>query len=294
MLDPRRLLTFRAVAREGSFSRAAEALALSQPAVSQQVSALEQQLGAELLVRGRGGTVPTRAGALLLEHANAVAARLDLAGTQIEALVAKTAHTLRLGAFPSAIVSIVPSALAAVRAAAPELEITVEEGTQDALAARVQSGDLHLAACFQDADRPRREYDGLRRTDLAEEPMLGLLAADHPLAAKPSIHLRDLADEQWSAPSRDGLVANACRAAGFEPRIVIITRDPLAAAALAAAGVCVSIVPQLSAAINPSGIVTPKLSGPAPRRSIYALLPESGAHPQAALLVDALRAAATV
>jgi len=294
MLDPRRLLTFRAVAHEESFSRAAETLSLSQPAVSQQVSALEKELGTELLVRGRSGTVPTHAGALLLEHADALAARLDLAGSQMEALVAKTARTLRLGAFPSAIVSIVPSALAAVRSAAPELEITVEEDTQDELAAGVQWGDLHLSVCFQDADRPRREYDGLRRIDLAEEPMLALVAADHPLATKPSIHLRELEDELWSAPSRKGLVANACRAAGFEPRIVIVTRDPLAAAALAAAHVCVTIVPQLSTTMGLAGTATPKLRGPAPRRSIYALLPESGAHPQAALLVDALRDAATV
>lgn len=294
MLDPRRLLTFRAVATEGSFSRAAEVLALSQPAVSQQVAALEKELGTELLIRGRSGTVTTDAGALLLEHADALAARLDLATTQMDALLEKKARTLRLGAFPSAIVSIVPTALAAVHATAPELEITVEEDTQDGLAEGVQWGDLHLALCFQDADRPRREYDGLRRIDLAEEPMLALVASDHPLAGKPSIHLRDLADEPWSAPSRKGLVANACRAAGFEPRIVIITRDPLAAAALAAAHVCVTIVPQLSASMGLPGVATPKLRGPAPRRSIYALLPESGAHPRAAQLVDALRDAAAV
>src|ERR687888_1395763 len=74
MLDPRRLLTFREVARQGSFSRAADALALSQPAVSQQVGALERQLGATLLVRGRAGTVVTPAGELLLAHADALAA----------------------------------------------------------------------------------------------------------------------------------------------------------------------------------------------------------------------------
>jgi DNA-binding transcriptional LysR family regulator len=293
MLDPRRLLTFRAVAREGSFSRAAEALALSQPAVSQQVSALEKQLGTELLVRGRGGTVPTRAGALLLEHADALAARLDLAGTQIDALVAKTARTLRLGAFPSAIASIVPSALAAVRAAAPELEIAVEEGTQAGLVAGVQSGDLHVAACFQDAAIPRREHDGLRRVELAEEPMLAMLGADHRLAAKPAIHLRELAGEPWSAPSRDGLVANACRAAGFEPELVILTRDPLAGAALAAAGVCITIVPELTGRLGLPGVATPALRGQAPRRSLYALLPDSGAHPQADLVVGALRSAAS-
>ena len=68
MLEPRRLLTFREVARRGSFSRAAEALNLSQPAVSQQVTALETQLGTRLLERGRGGAVTTQAGALLYRY----------------------------------------------------------------------------------------------------------------------------------------------------------------------------------------------------------------------------------
>src|SRR3954469_7044136 len=100
MLDPRRLLTFREVARRGSFSRAAEALALSQPAVSYQVRSLERELGTALLVRGRAGTVPTPAGELLLAHAEAVAARLALADTQMDALVAGERSALALGAFP--------------------------------------------------------------------------------------------------------------------------------------------------------------------------------------------------
>ena len=111
MLDARRLLTFRAVAHHGSFSRAAEALALSQPAVSQQVAALERELGAGLLVRGRGGALPTDAGRLLLHHADAVAARLDLADVQMGALVAGVRRTLRLGAFPSALAGVVPEAV---------------------------------------------------------------------------------------------------------------------------------------------------------------------------------------
>ena len=79
MIDPRRVLTFREVARLGSFSRAAEALSLTQPAVSQQIAALERQAGARLLERGPGGLTLTPAGALLLEHADVVADRLDLA-----------------------------------------------------------------------------------------------------------------------------------------------------------------------------------------------------------------------
>src|SRR3954453_18957761 len=106
MLDPRRLLTFREVARQGSFSRAAEVLALTQPAVSQQVGALEKELGATLLTRGRGGTTVTPAGELLLAPAEAVAARLELADVQMEEMAAEARTSLRLGAFPSALATI--------------------------------------------------------------------------------------------------------------------------------------------------------------------------------------------
>src|SRR3954467_12764860 len=125
MLDPRRLLTFRAVAREGSFSRAATALHRSQPAVSHQVAALERELGTALLVRGRAGATPTPAGALLLAHADALAARLELAGTQMDALVARGRRTLRLGAFPTALATIVPAAAAALRAGEPDVDVAV-------------------------------------------------------------------------------------------------------------------------------------------------------------------------
>ncbi|MEN3283740.1 MAG: hypothetical protein V7607_4880 [Solirubrobacteraceae bacterium] len=291
MLDPRRLLTFREVARQGSFSRAAQALALSQPAVSQQVGALERELGARLLVRGRAGTVVTPAGELLLAHADALASRLELADAQMDELTASERATLRVGAFPSALATIVPAAIVALRAREPDLDVAVEEGTVDELEAAVQSGSLHVAVCWQDARSDRREREGLRRTDLAEEPMVAVLAADHRLAAKRRIALRDLADEPWMAPEADGLFVEACRAAGFEPRVAILTRDPLAARAIAAAGLAVSLTPQLLASLDLPGIVTRPLRGIAPRRALYALSPAQGAHPLAGELVGELAAA---
>jgi DNA-binding transcriptional LysR family regulator len=84
----------------------------------------------------------------------------------------------------------------------------------------------------------------------------------------------------------------ACRAAGFEPRIVIVTRDPLAARAIAAAGLAVSLTPRLLAALPLPAIVTLPLREPAPRRQLYAVLPPAGAHPLAGALVEALQAAA--
>src|SRR4051812_50083147 len=119
MLDPRRLLTFRAVARHGSFSRAADALARSQPAVSHQVGALERELGTTLLVRGRAGAVLTSAGELLLTHADALAARLALADTQMDAIVAGGGPTLPGGGVPGAPAADVPAGGAPPRARRP-------------------------------------------------------------------------------------------------------------------------------------------------------------------------------
>src|ERR687890_2165703 len=119
MVDPRRVLTFREVARHGSFSRAAEALSLTQPAVPQQVAALERQLGAQLLERGPGGLSLTPAGELLLEHADVVADRLYLAAGQLAELAGHAARELRIGAFPSALATRVPAALARLTEAHP-------------------------------------------------------------------------------------------------------------------------------------------------------------------------------
>jgi DNA-binding transcriptional LysR family regulator len=288
MLDPRRLLTFREVATQGSFSRAAEALALSQPAVSQQVGALERELGTELLVRGRAGAVPTPAGELLLQHADALADRLDLVDEQMGAVVEGERRTLRLGAFPSAIATIVPDAIVAVTAERPELQIDLREATLAELPVEVQAGRLHMAVCFQDASTERREPEGLRRIDLAEEPMVAMVGVNPRLAGRKEIDLAELADDPWDAPSRDGIVVNACRAAGFEPRLVLLARDPLASRAIAAAGLAVTLTPSLTAGLDLPGVVSLKLKGEAPRRSLYALLPETGVHPGAEALVDAL------
>src|ERR1700754_4581077 len=106
-MDPRRVLTFRAVAHERSFSAAARLLALTQPAVSQQVAALERELEVRLLDRDPGGLKLTPAGAVLLEHADALADRLELAGTQLAELAAAERSRLRIGAFPSALAALV-------------------------------------------------------------------------------------------------------------------------------------------------------------------------------------------
>src|ERR1700750_254658 len=98
MLEPPRRLTSREVARRGSFSRAAEALALTQPAVSQQIAALEREVGTALLDRGPGGLALPEAGELLLAHADALSARLHAVDAQVAELTG--AREARLGVAP--------------------------------------------------------------------------------------------------------------------------------------------------------------------------------------------------
>jgi DNA-binding transcriptional LysR family regulator len=288
MLDPRRLLTFREVAHHGSFSRAAEALALTQPAVSQQVAALERQLGARLLDRGPGGPVPTDAGALLLAHADAIADRLAQADAQLGELLGEERRMLRVGAFPSALGSIVPAAIARVHEQRPEVQIEAVEGSAQANGAAVATGELHIAVCFQDASAPLHAPDGTERHELGEEPMLAMLPLSHPLASRRRIDLSALADDTWSAPSRDHLVHRACVAAGFEPRIAYISRDPLTIGELVAGGLAVTLAPQLLTGRVP-GVAFVALDDAVPRRLLYTLTPAAGVRPPARLFVDALR-----
>jgi DNA-binding transcriptional LysR family regulator len=278
MLDPRRLLTFRKVARLGSFSRAAEELSLTQPAVSQQILSLERQLGIRLIDRGPGGLGLTAAGALLLRHADAVSGRLHLATEQLGALVAEERRRLAIGAFPSAIATIVPDALVRMKTVQPELEVNVAEGPLEDLITGVRDGTLHLAVLFQDAAAPRRDHDDLERHDLFEEPMVAALPPRHRLARRRTIDLEQLAADPWTAPSRDGLVHRTCLAAGFEPNIAFVTRDVLAFRELVASGRAVTLTGRLLAG-RLEGIATPAVKGDPARRTIYAIRPNTDSHP---------------
>ena len=285
------MLTFREVARLRSFSRAANELSLTQSAVSQQVAALERQIGLTLMRRGRGGVQLTPAGEALLEHASALAERVELAGRQLEALASLDRRELRVGAFPSALATLVPAAVTRLVAGDADLDVRLSEGDTDDLVAGVRAGRLHAALCFQDAAATRREHDGVRRQDVLDEPMVLALPPRHRLARRRALRLADLAGEAWVAPSRDGLVARACRAAGFEPRITILTRDPLAIRAVIHARLAVTMTSRLLAG-QLHGVHIARIEGTPPRRAVYAVLPDRGARAIDLALVRQLEIAA--
>ena len=252
---------------------------------------LEREIGARLLAREPGGLRLTAEGEILLEHADAIAERFGLATEQLAAAAQGQRGRLRIGAFPTALAAFVPAAIARLREEYPHAKVTVDEGTDD-LAARVRSGQLHLAVGFQDAAEPRDAPSGVERHDLFREHFRIALAPDHAMAGRPRIALADLHDEDWTAALPDGLIVRACRAAGFEPNLVSLTRDQLAIRALVLRGLAVTLVPELLAEpFRDLALLT--IDGAGPARDVHALLPPGGRHPLVAPALDALETTAS-
>jgi DNA-binding transcriptional LysR family regulator len=291
-MDPRRLLTFRTVAHERSFSRAAETLSLSQPSVSHQIALLETEIGVRLLDRGRGGLRLTRAGEVLLEHADHVAWRLQLADSQIAGLAKQHREHVRLGAFPTALASFVPAAIARLRDAHGDVQIQLSEITAANLEPGLLAGEFDVAVSYQDATAERREIPGAERIDLFHETFLVGLPREHRLADSTApIPLAKFAEDDWIVPSTEGFLIQACRDAGFDPRIVAVTSDPLATRGLITRGLGVGWVASLLIH-DYAGAVTRPIKDQIRRRDIYALLPPGDRHPLAKPLIDALSATA--
>jgi DNA-binding transcriptional LysR family regulator len=286
-MDPRRMLTFRAVAHRRSFSHAARDLALSQPAVSNQVAQLERELGVPLLLRGSGGLELTAEGRIVLEHADVIEGRLELARTQVAAAAEGRRARLRIGAFPTALASLVPRAVHRLRQLHPDLRVTFDEGTSVELSAKLSTGGLDVAIVFEEMgivpDAPGAQL-------LMRERFLVALPPDHRLARRRAVRLADLSQDEWSVALTDGLIVRACRDAGFEPNVVSITHDQLAISALVRRGLAVTLVPALLADPFRDLALRP-IAGSDLARDVYVLLPPGGRH---VLIPDVLGALAAI
>jgi DNA-binding transcriptional LysR family regulator len=292
-MDPRRLLTFRAVAHARSFSRAAETMSLTQPSVSHQIGLLETELGVRLLDRGRGGLRLTEAGAVLLEHADHVAWRLELADTQLASLAGRRRESVRVGAFPTALAAFVPAAVARLRHADHDLRVRLGEVTPSTLEERFLGGEFDVAISYQDATTERRELGGAERIDLMQDTFLVALPPDHRLARPAApVSLKELAEEDWIVASTEGFLVQACRDVGFEPRIVATTSDPLATRGLILRGIGIGWVPSLLSG-DYRDVVIRAVKERIRRRDIFALLPPGDRHPRARQVIDALIETAT-
>lgn len=280
MLDVRRMRVLREVATRGSFSAAAESLSFTQSAVSQQVAALEREAGAKLLERGSRGVRLTDAGRALVSHAEVILARIADAEEELAALAGMRGGRLRIASFQSAGATLVPHAVKAFHDRHPKVELSMIEAEPDEAQVRLRSGDIDLALVYDFEPLPDTLGDDLELTHLIDDRYDAVLAVDHPLAARKRISLADLADDPWIASSPQcgcrGITDRACHDAGFDLSVAFEADETMAAQALVAAGVGVTIFPRL--ALNPlhPGVVARSLGPSAPVRRIWAARPADG------------------
>ncbi|TDP96183.1 LysR family transcriptional regulator [Labedaea rhizosphaerae] len=240
-MDTAALAVFREVARLGSFTAAAKTLRYTQSAVSRQVAALEADLGIELFERLPRGVRPTPAGQALLGHAEAVLDRLAAARRELEAIGGLGAGGLRIGAFPSAVVSLVPQAMARLRAEHPALELTLTEGLTSGLVTAVAAGDLDVAVVSSPGKPP-----GVRLVKLMDDPVLVALPAGHRLAGRKTVRLAELAGEDWIAGRRSAQDTLIALGSDSLPPIRHLVAEWSAKQGMVAAGLGVTVIPSLA------------------------------------------------
>ncbi|MCX4764413.1 LysR family transcriptional regulator [Streptomyces sp. NBC_01275] len=299
MIEARHLRVLRAVAATGSFSAAGRELGCTQPAVSQQMKALEASVGTPLLIRSGREMRLTQAGEALVRHAVGILSGLTAAEEEVAAIAGLRAGRVRLVSFPSGSSTLVPTALAALRAAHPGTRVSLEEAEPPNSVELLRAGDCDIALAFRyeraAGGAGGEEWDDLVVRPLLTDRLVALVPERHRLARAQSLAIGELAREPWIAgcPRCRGQLVEVCESAGFTPRIDFATDDYPAVVGLVGAGLGVAVLPQLATeSVRPRGARAVTLE-PAVRREIVALtLPDLAQVPAVAATLEQLERAA--
>ncbi len=294
MLDVRRLRVLHAVSAYGSVTGAAAALGFTAPAVSQQLAALEREVGMRLTERVGRGIELTPAADVLVAHTDALLARLDAAETDLAAMREQVAGRVALAAFPSAGATMVAAAWASLARSAPQVQLELTEMEPGESLPAVLRGQADVAIAHEYDLLPRPLDPLFERRELARDPVLLAVPASSPLAGP--VPLASLAGQPFLAPrgntSCAEMIQRACARAGFVPHVVARATDFAVLLSLVAAGAGVTLVPELATACLPAGV---RLLFPAEpvTRQVFTVARRGGDRkPAVRVVLDALAEAA--
>jgi DNA-binding transcriptional LysR family regulator len=290
-LDPRRVLIFRTVVRNGTIGGGARELGWTQPAVSQHLAALEKEVGTQLLLRSSSGVTPTEAGQRLFTHAESIAASLHAAEEELVEITSLRRGRVRFATFPSAAAVLLPPALAHMSRDAAKVDVTFAELEPPDAIERLVANDLDLALIFRYAGTDVEAEGTLEWTPLMEDRVLAVLPQDHPRAQDPDLTFADLRKEEWIAGCercRANLLDNA-RTAGFRPRIRHSTDDATVVQRLVQHGGGIALLPEIAIEAAPcTDVVVRSLPDLEDRTIGLVHRPGAAAIPAVAALRDSL------
>ncbi|TIQ30841.1 MAG: LysR family transcriptional regulator [Mesorhizobium sp.] len=248
-MHPRLLKTFLTVARTRNVTRAAAEVNLAQSSVSDQIQALEAELGANLFTRSRQGLELTPAGEALKPYAEQLLSLGDEARAAIDATRSETAGSLSIGALETIASARLPEWLADFRAAHPDMDIRLKIAGSGELRRKLGEGEIDVAFCF---DRPGagEADERLARRVVAAEPLV-LIAP--PGENRTDVGLKELAEKRFVATGTGcvyrAMVDRAFAEAGLDgPRLAAEVGSIDAIAGMVAAGAGLGVVPRLAVA----------------------------------------------
>ncbi len=243
-MELRQLRYFLAVAEELNFTRAAERAGIAQPPLSQQIKALEAELGADLFRRTRRQVQLTDAGQALIGHARRTLQSAEDARLAVQARGEGLRGAISVGAIYTAAYTIVPRILRAFREACPLVTVQLREMSIDEQHAALNRGAIDAGLLRPPANDSRLDY-----LTLFEEPFVAIIPARHRLRAKRSLSLADIADEPFVSLPRlyhnsvGAVAAGMFEAGGLRPRVVQEVGEMHTLICLVASGLGVSVVP---------------------------------------------------
>ena len=240
MLDVARLRILHAVARTGSITAAAKELNYSQPSVSHHLARLERETGAQLVQRVGRGIRLTEAGRVLADRAGEILGRLDSASAELDTYVSLGAGRLRVAAYATAAVALMPPVVEALARQHPGLRIELVDTHPPEALEMLRRGEVDAAIVFR-YDESAEDPHAIRLHFLRDDPT-------YLLSLHGATTMAELADEEWVGGCErctEHLI-EMCRSEGFEPRIAHSTDDMVAIQALVAAGMGVATIPGLA------------------------------------------------
>lgn len=282
-MDLRQLRYLVALAEEGSFTRAAESVHIAQPAVSQQIRRLEEEIGMALVERTTRRVTLTDAGELLVVRARRILGELEAAKTELQALSGMFAGHVTIGAMHTMGPVDLSLALALFSDRHPNVHFTVREQSSEEMAEMLRVDELDLAFL---SVTERIESHGLGLHQLVSEELVVLLPRSHRLGQRRQVRMAELADEHFisfraGARLRELLFA-AGREAHFEPRVTLESNESQRVRRLVSRGLGVAILPRSDAEGPGADVSVAKLSEPALRRDITLAWREGRRHAPAA------------
>jgi DNA-binding transcriptional LysR family regulator len=249
MLDIRRLIVLRAIAAEGSIAAAGRALSYTRSAVSQQLTALENETGAQLVERAGNRITLTSVGRALVEHTERILVELRAAEAMLASDSQAVGGLLRVGVPFGEGPRTMSRALTAVRERFPGLEIRLIATSDEAAAEQVRRGLLDMAIISRYGAAHPRQIPGLREWVLGSDPLMLCVPVGHKLGGTTEATITELRDESWiiCPDSMLGrLTMTLCVTAGFEPELAATANDLATAVGLVGAGWGITVAPELT------------------------------------------------